>query len=578
MFWAIFATFFVLCAGSPVLENWWLKVWSGSSLESADAKGPVFYITVYAIITTIRLTDATVWFFILYSGGIHASRVLHKRLLEGVLFANIRFHDTVSRGRVLNRFGKDFEGVDSTLPDNFGRSVMLALSALATFISITVVGGLPFFFVAVAVGALYYNGAKVYSRDTDGSAESVTKSPLYSMYGETIAGVTVVRAFGASSKYLRDMLCRVDTNANPFYWRWGVNRWLSARFDQASSVVVGVIGLLIVITPSISASTAGFALAFAATITNTINFLVRRIVGLEQSMVAVERIKEYAELKPEPPEFIEPRPPASWPTKGEIKCEDLCIRYAPELPDVLHNLNFEIRAGEKVGILGRTGSGKSTLALSFFRFVEPTQGRIVIDGLDICTIGLTDLRSKLTIIPQDPTVLSGTLRSTLDVFNEYEDAEIFEALRRVHLIPPDGAEEDPEIVNANAFRNLDCPVSEGGENFSTGEKQLLCMARAILKRTRVLVMDEATASVDYATDELIGKTIRQEFAQSTILTIAHRLRTVIDYDRVMVLDQGRIAEFDKPSTLLKDSTSMFYSLCNATGKTEFSVLKKMAGV
>jgi len=302
-------------------------------------------------------------------------------------------------------------------------------------------------------------------------------------------------------------------------------------------------------------------------------------VGLEQSMVALERVKEYSELTKEPPEFVEPRPPTSWPNEGYIECQNLIIRYAPELPNVLHGLSFNIQPGEKVGILGRTGSGKSTLALSFFRFVEATEGRILVDGIDIAKIGLTDLRSKLTIIPQDPTVLSGTLRSTLDVFGEYVDAEIFEALRRVHLIPSEETPEDSiHTVNENVFRNLDSAVSEGGENFSSGEKQLLCMARAILKRSKVLVMDEATASVDYVTDELISKTIRREFASSTILTIAHRLRTVIDYDRVMILDQGNIAEFDRPSTLLQDSTSKFYALCKATGREEFAMLKKMAGI
>lgn len=348
-------------------------------------------------------------------------------------------------------------------------------------------------------------------------------------------------------------------------------------------MTVGVAGLIAVSTPTISAALAGFALSFAGGMTWTLLFLVRRFVGLEQSMVALERVKEYSELKREPPEYVEPRPPASWPDRGTIKCENLIIRYAPELPDVLHNLNFEVHPGEKVGILGRTGSGKSTLALSFFRFVEATEGCITIDDLDISKMGLSDLRSKLTIIPQDPTILSGTLRSTLDVFDEYEDAEIFEALRRVHLIPSDAADDDVvEVdgveVNVNVFRNLESPVSEGGENFSTGEKQLLCMARAILKRSKVLVMDEATASVDYATDELIGKTIREEFANSTILTIAHRLRTVIDYDRVMLLDQGKIVEFDRPAVLLSDPSSQFYGLCEATGENEFTMLKNLAGV
>ncbi|KAF9051842.1 multidrug resistance-associated ABC transporter [Panaeolus papilionaceus] len=579
-YWVIFIAILVVASISPVLENGWLRYWSNSALNG-DGHSPVFYISIYAGITAVGLVISTIRWFVLYRGSIHASHVLYERLLEAVLFANIRFHDTVSRGRLLNRFGKDFEGIDSSLSDNFGRSIIYGLSAVTTIITISVVGGLPFILAAAVMGYLYWNVAKIYgqtSRDMR-RLDSVTRSPLYSIYGETIAGVTIVRAFGASSKFLRDMLRCVDTNSNPYYWMWGVNRWLSIRFNLLSAGVVGATGFACLITPSISASTAGFALAFASTITNDLLFLVRRFVGLEQSMVALERVKEYTEVKREPAEFIEPRPAASWPAEGAVQCEDLVIRYAPELPDVLHHLNFEINPGEKVGILGRTGSGKSTLALSLFRFVEATEGRILIDGVDIASIGLTDLRSRLTIIPQDPTILSGNLRSTLDVFDEYQDYEIYEALRRVHLIPSeDTPAEAADTVNSNVFRDLDSAVSEGGDNFSTGEKQLLCMARAILKRSKVLVMDEATASVDYSTDELISKTIRSEFAESTILTIAHRLRTVIDYDRVMILEQGRIVEFDKPAELLRKSESKFYALCKATGKEEFSVLKKMAGV
>ncbi|CAL1699089.1 unnamed protein product [Somion occarium] len=581
VYWTSFVFILVLAALTPVMENGWLKIWSGAALEGSATHSSLFYISIYAGITAIGLILTTFRYFVIYRGGLHASKVLHMRLLEGILFANLRFHDTVSRGRLLNRFGKDFEGIDSNLPDNFGRSVIFGLSAMTSVITVSVIGGLPFILAAILLGTLYYNVGKVYgqtSRDMR-RLDSVTRSPLYSIYGETIAGVAVIRAFGASSKFLRDMLRCVDTNANPFYWTWGVNRWLSARFNLLSAAVVGLAGFVTVLTPGISASTAGFALTFASTITNDLLFMVRRFVGLEQAMVAVERVKEFSEIKREPAEFIEPRPPASWPSNGIIKVEDLVIRYAPDLPPVLHNLSFKIRPGEKVGILGRTGSGKSTLALSFFRFVEPAQGRILIDDLDIATVGLTDLRSKLTIIPQDPTILSGTLRSALDVFNEYQDAEIYEALRRVHLIPPEGTPaEDADTVNGSVFRSLDSSVSEGGENFSTGEKQLLCMARAILKRTKVLVMDEATASVDYATDELIGKTIRHEFADSTILTIAHRLRTIIDYDRIMLLEEGRIVEFDRPATLLQDTSSKFYALCQATGKNELAMLKKLAGV
>ncbi|KAG8760589.1 hypothetical protein FRC14_002591 [Serendipita sp. 396] len=345
-----------------------------------------------------------------------------------------------------------------------------------------------------------------------------------------------------------------------------------------SSAIIGVTAVVILLNTNIDASYGGLALTFIVGLTGDILFLVRRFVSLEQSMVAVERVKEFSELEQEPPEFLEPRPPASWPSSGSIEVEGLSVRYAPELPDVLHDLTFSINSGEKIGVLGRTGGGKSTLAQSLFRFVQASQGAIYIDGIDIARVGLTDLRSRLTIIPQDPTILSGTLRSTLDIFEEYEDAEIYEALRRVHLIP--SADEvvvnSDDEINENVFKNLDSPVSEGGENFSAGEKQLICMARAILKRTKILLMDEATASVDYATDELIGRTIRHEFADSTILTIAHRIRTIIDYDRVMVLDRGRIVEFNKPSTLLADKKSHFYSLCKATGPDEFSALVRLS--
>ncbi|OAX34300.1 multidrug resistance-associated ABC transporter [Rhizopogon vinicolor AM-OR11-026] len=580
-YWTLFLSVLMLGALCPVAENWWLKIWSGSSTEEVEAKGPVYYITIYAVVTLTGVLISTYRYFVLFNGAIHASTVLYQKLLETVLFANIRFHDTVSRGRLLNRFGKDFEGIDSRLSDQFGRCMMWALSVVVTVVSVALAGGFPFLIAIIVLGLMYFDVAKNYARTARDMRrlDSVARSPLYSIYGETIAGAPILRAFGASSKFMRDMLRCVDTNTNPDFWQWGVNRWLSARFDVLSAITMGLTGLIMVATPSISASLAGFALSFAGGMTWT----VLRFAGLEQSMVALERVKEYSELKREPAEYIEPRPPASWPEHGVIKCENLVIRYAPELPNVLHNLNFEIRPGEKIGILGRTGSGKSTLALSFFRFVEATEGCITVDGLDISTIGLSDLRSKLTIIPRDPTILSGTLRSTLDVFDEYEDAEIFESLRRVHLIPSDAVDEviedEDDAVNANVFRNLESPVSEGGENFSTGEKQLLCMARAILKRSKVLVMDENDdTSVDYATDELIGKTIRQEFANSTILTIAHRLRTVIDYDRVMLLDQGKIVEFDRPTVLLSDPSSQFYGLCEATGESEFAMLKRLAGL
>ncbi|KAF7331368.1 Multidrug resistance-associated ABC transporter protein [Mycena kentingensis (nom. inval.)] len=577
-FWSLFLAAFVSATLARVAENWWLGLWSSGE----GTQSPVFYLSIYSGLAWLGVLLIVVRQLVLYFGAIHASKGIHKSLLESVLFAQIRFHDTVSRGRVLNRFGKDIEGLDSTLPGNLGRVVQGVISSALTLTTMSFIGGWPFVLAIAIILTAYYQIGKIYGqacRDLR-RLDSITRSPLYSMYSETIAGVAIIRAFGASSKFLREMLRNVDTNCNPAYWTWGTNRWLAIRMMSLASLISATMALLAVIDKNISAATAGFALSFANSVLYDLFFVVREFVSLEQAMVGLERVKEYSELKREPPEFIEPRPDKAWPQEGVVKCENLIIRYAPDLPDVLHELNFEINAGEKVGVLGRTGSGKSTLALSFFRFVEPTAGRILVDGVDISQIGLTDLRGRLTIIPQDPTILSGTLRGTLDVFGEYEDKDIFEALRRVHLIPSGVVETvtPGEDVNTNVFRDLDSVVAEGGDNFSTGEKQLLCMARAILKRSKVLLMDEATASVDYATDALIGNTIRQEFKDSTIITIAHRLRTVIDYDKILLLEQGRIVEFDKPAVLLADSSSKFHALCKATGKKEFKMLKQLAGL
>ncbi|KAJ7499425.1 multidrug resistance-associated ABC transporter [Mycena latifolia] len=575
-YWAAFFAIFVIAALSVVVENGWLSYWSGGN----GSEDPIYYVMIYTLLTSAGLILTTGRWLVLYSGSIHASAVLYKRLLEAVLFADIRFHDTSSRGRLLNRFGKDFEGIDSALSENMGYCTVYVMATITSITTMSLIGGIPFAGSAVLIGILFYSATNIFvqtSRDVQ-RLESVTQSPLYSMYSENIAGVAVLRAFGASSKVLRDMLRRLDTNSTAFYWTWGLNRWLSIRFDFLAGAVMCAIAAVAIFNKNVSASMAGLALAFSSTVASDLLHLVRRWVQMEQSMVALERVKEYCEVEQEPPEFIEPRPLASWPSEGAIHCQDLVVRYAPELPAVLHKLTFHVNPGEKVGILGRTGSGKSTLALSFLRFVAPTEGRIIIDGLDISQVGLADLRSKLTIIPQDPTILSGSLRSTLDVFGEYSDAEIFEALRRVHLIPSsDTADEALDTVNSNIFRDLDSSVSEGGQNFSAGEKQLLCIARAILKKSKIILMDEATASVDYATDELIGKTINQEFAESTILTIAHRIRSVVTYDKILLLDQGRIAEFDRPGTLLANPASKFYALCKAAGPDEFAMLRKLAG-
>ncbi|KAJ7064766.1 multidrug resistance-associated ABC transporter [Mycena amicta] len=580
--WVALVLVLLVAACSPLLENGWLKVWASSATaETKSVHGPLFYVGIYAALTFAGLGVKTLRWYILYSGSIKASRELFQGLLHSVLLANIRFHDTISRGRLLNRFGRDLEGIDKRVSTTIGHCVIAFISAWITFAVISVVGGPIFCLATVVLGLVSFRCEPTYMFSTASREmrrlSSVSSSPLHSLYWETVSGITTLRAFGGSTQFVLDMLKLLDANTAPAYWTLATSQWLSFRSNALTTALVGLVAVMAVLFARIDASLAGFTVMFAQNMTND----AHRFSGLEQDMVALERIKEFSEIEPEEPVGAGVHPPKGWPRQGEIRVENLVVRYASDLPPVLHGLNFEISPGEKIGIIGRTGSGKSTLALSLFRFVPQslTTGRILIDGVDIASIGLHDLRRGLTIIPQDPTILSGTIRSTLDPEGDHSDADIFGALRRVHLIQSSQS-QDPDSL----FSNLDSPVSEGGENFSAGEKQLLCLGRAILKQSRVLIMDETAdksdalaPSVDFSTDELITQTVRDAFARSTVLTIAHRLSTIVAYDRVMVLQEGRVTEFDRPRTLLSDPGSAFYAMCSAMGNEELAMLKRLAG-
>ncbi|GAA5904673.1 uncharacterized protein JCM6883_003864 [Sporobolomyces salmoneus] len=578
VFWVLFVLIFGGAKISDVAQTWWLGFWARASGNGQAPHSVTYYLSIYAGLSILAVVVETFQWFILYMGTLRSSQRLHKMLLHSILRAPLRFFDTQALGRIQNRFAKDLEGIDSGLPDNFGRSLMYGLGVLTTLVVVS--SAAPAFLAGFLILSLaYYRDARLFSTSAREfrRLDSISKSPLFSIYGEAISGVAVIRSFGASARFLSLMLDKASSNVTYYWYLWGTNRWLSVRFSLLSALVVALTAyVLIRADGKIDAATAGFSLTFALNISNDILFLVRRYTQLELSMVAVERIREYSLIKQEAPEIIEPRPPAHWP-QGEIVVKNLHIRYAPELPDVLDDLSFTIKKGERVGLVGATGCGKSTLASSFFRFVEASSGSISIDGIDISKIGLLDLRSRLTIVPQDPVILSGTLRSTLDIFGEHEDSEIFEALRRVHLIKESERPDEQEAgANRSVFWNLDAEVAEGGSNFSTGQRQLVCMARALLRSSRILLLDEATASTDLETDELITQTIRSEFSESTLLVIAHRLRTIVDFDKVMVLDKGRILEYDSPATLIKDPNSQFHSLCRAGGKNEFRILEKMA--
>ncbi|KAJ7660132.1 hypothetical protein DFH06DRAFT_1472233 [Mycena polygramma] len=557
---------------------------------------PLFYVGVYAAIgltsTFVGLCSAAAQ----YTGALRASRVLFQQLLVSVVRATFRFHDTTPLGRMLNRFGLDMEKIDSELASSL-QSVNSSLAGFfASVITISVV--FPgFLFPAVVLGYIYYRLALGYlntGRDLR-RMESNSRSPIYSDFGELLQGIVTVRAFSAETRFLNGLYTRVDVATKMWYTFWMTNRWLLLNFDFLGGLAVFITALFSITFLRDDAGLAGLAMTSALTFTQAVYWACRNWTGLEVDLNSVERVVEYLKLPQEPPARIESNlPPAYWPSSARndslIRVEDLEVKYSPELPAVLHGLSFTLKAGERVGLIGRTGSGKSTLAMSFLRFVDPTSGRIVIDGIDISTIGINDLRSRLTFIPQDATLFSGTLRDNLNPFGDHNDAACMDALYRVHLISdspsqsrgqstaPTPTSSRPPSINesatdvsmstdlpTNATLSLDTQVSAGGTNFSQGQRQLIAMARALLRRSSVVIMDEATSSVDFATDGKIQKTIREEFTDSLLITVAHRLKTIIDYDRLVVLEQGTVVEFDTPYELIQKEDGVFRSMCLKSG-------------
>uniref|UniRef100_A0A8B9QNC4 Canalicular multispecific organic anion transporter 1 n=1 Tax=Apteryx owenii TaxID=8824 RepID=A0A8B9QNC4_APTOW len=476
-------------------------------------------------------------------GAVQASRVMHQRLLSNILHVPMSFFDTTPTGRIVNRFAKDIFTVDETIPMSFRSWLSCFMAIISTLLMISL--ATPFFaLIIIPLGIFYYFVLRFYvstSRQLR-RLDSVTRSPIYSHFGETVSGLSVIRAYGHQERFLQQNESTVDINQKSVY-SWIVsNRWLAIRLEFVGSLVVFFSALLAVISKgTLEGGIVGLSISSALNVTQTLNWLVRMSSELETNIVAVERIHEYTKVKNEAPWVTGKRPPHGWPSKGEIQFIDYKVRYRPELELVLQGITCDIRSTEKVGVVGRTGAGKSSLTNCLFRVLEAAGGTIMIDGLDISMIGLHDLRQNLTIIPQDPVLFSGTLRMNLDPFDQYPDEEVWKALELAHL--KTYVQDLPE--------GLFHLVSEGGENLSVGQRQLVCLARALLRKAKILILDEATAAVDLETDHLIQTTIRSEFANCTVLTIAHRLHTIMDSNRVMVLQAGRIVEYNSPEELLQ---------------------------
>ncbi|KAM0231757.1 hypothetical protein ACHAPO_008337 [Fusarium lateritium] len=545
----------------------------------------MYYLTVLAAIGIAGALAALfrdLWVFL---GSLTASEHLHNRLIASVTRAKFKFFDVTPLGQLMNRFSKDLEAVDQEIAPVAIGVISCGISLMMTVGLITYITP-KFLYAAAGISVLFYLIAAFYlraSRDLK-RLEAVQRSPLFQQFGETLSGMTTIRAYGDERRFIRDNLEKVNVQSRPFIYLWACNRWLAFRADLVGDLVAFFAGMFLILNlGKTDAGAAGISLSYALSFTESVLWLVRLYAINEQNMNSMERIKEYLDVEQEADAIMEDsRPPVDWPQKGSVEFVDYTTSYRKELSPVLQNITLKIEPQEKVGIVGRTGAGKSSLALAIFRALEADEGKILIDGLDIGSIGLQDLRENITIVPQDPTLFHGSIRSNLDPFDQYTDDEIFAGLRRVQLIGPDEPATSPPTptvpdsptakTNKNIFLNLESPVAASGTNLSQGQRQLLCLARAMLKAPTVLVMDEATASIDYATDSKIQETIRE--LTGTVITIAHRLATIVDYDKVLVLDKGQVVEYAHPWELINNKEGTFRSMCDMSG--ELDVLLKAA--
>ena len=387
--------------------------------------------------------------------------------------------------------------------------------------------------------------------------DSINRSPIFSHFTEVVNGASSVRAYGQVDRFVQENLSKVDRSVSCGYLNFSSNRWLGTRTETLGNLIILFAGLFAIWSRgTLSAGLAGLSMSYAITVLDAMNWMVRMMCQLETNFVALERILEYTNNPQEDDWHKEGDTKlTSWPDHGSIEFDSYSTRYREGLDLVLKNIRMTVKSGEKIGICGRTGAGKSSLTLSLFRIVESAGGRITIDGKDISKIGLHKLRSRLTIIPQDPVLFAGSLRFNLDPCGQHSDADIWDALGHSHL-----KDQMKQLGDG-----LDHTVAEGGENFSVGQRQLICLARAILRKTKVLVLDEATAAVDLETDDLVQDTIRKEFVDCTVLTIAHRLNTIMNYDRIAVFDSGQLVEMDSPESLMAKPDSVFSKLVHDAG-------------
>ncbi|XP_032892371.1 multidrug resistance-associated protein 9-like [Amblyraja radiata] len=517
-----------------------------------------FYQLVYgmSIVAIIALSAIKGFFFTNFT--MKSSCTLHDKVFYKILHCPMAFFDTTPSGRIINRFSKDTDEMDVRLPfnaENFLQQIMVL-----TFILVTIASVFPYLLIAVAIlGGIF----ALFIRRFQGSIrelkriENVSKSPWFSHITSSIHGLNTIQAYNKTNDFIKRFNELSDRNSGHLYLFHCSMRWLALRIDSLTVLMTLTVALFVILSKdSVSASDKGLALSYTVQLTGLFQMCIRMAIETESRFLSVERIVEYIQTSASetPLHTIKSDVPKNWPNCGAIKFENYQMKYRPDTPIILKGLNLSINPQEHIGIVGRTGSGKSSLIVALFRLADSVTGKILIDNVDIGTLALEDLRSKLSVIPQDPVLFVGTVRYNLDPFGKYKEDAIWDVLERTYM---------KEMVT-KLPKKLEAEVVENGENFSVGERQLLCMARALLKNSKIIVLDEATSSIDSETDSLIQDTIKEAFKDCTILTIAHRINTVLECDRILVMDDGKVVEFDTPAALSQNQNSVFTSMLVAS--------------
>ena len=567
--------------GFVIAGNWWLSRWSHeASSTRPEGMGALNLrnLEIYSALVMISLCFVCLRQLVTARAGVRAAKVLHARMLSAVIGSPMSFYHTTPLGRILNRFASDMYTIDEKLPGTLNSwiaQLFVVAGVILVCASVT-----PLFCLAIVPMAFVYRATQNYyiasSREVS-RINSSSKSPLFSQFGETLSGVVTIRAYGDAARFEGVNQDLLDHNQSSYFVSTNINRWLAVRLECLATGIVGASSLFALLSAgTLSPSLAGLSISYALNITQSLNWCVRMAGQAETQIVSAERIAEYSKLPQEPLNqggTAQPRrrlPPVGWPNKGEIVIRDLNLAYRTGQSPVLRGIRLHCEGGHRIGVCGRTGAGKSSLANALFRLADEISGSITLDGIAWDSVDLKILRSKLALVPQDPTLFSGTIRQNLDPLGSLAyEREGDAGGRRVGLVL--GALTDDQLwaalrkvgmhgAVASTGLGLAAPVSEGGTNWSQGQRQLLCLARALLRRAKVVVLDEATASVDVETDKQIQRTIREAFREATVFTVAHRIHTLADSDRILVLSDGKVAEFDTPQNLLAHEGSLYKQL------------------